>query len=86
MPELDGAKTIQLYDVSVKTPKRADYVPAYVNIEEYKALLKATDDTATPLRDRIICRLLFEHGFCIGEVFGLTLKDIKSRENKDFTV
>lgn len=86
MPESDGAKTIQSYDVSIKTPKRIDYVPAYVNIKEYKALLKATEDTTTPLRDRIICRLLFEHGLRIGEVFGLTLEDIKSKENKDFTV
>lgn len=86
MPEANGAKTIQPYDIAVKTPKRTDYVPAYVNIEEYKAILKATEDTATPLRDRVICRLLYEHGLRIGEVFGLTLEDIKSKETKDFQV
>lgn len=84
MPESDGAKTIQPYDIAVKTPKRTDYIPAYVNIEEYKAILKATEDTATPLRDRIICRLLFEHGLRIGEVFGLTLEDVKPKETRDF--
>ena len=86
IPESDGAKTLQPYDIAVKTPRRTDYVPAYVNIEEYKAILKATEDTATPLRDRIICRLLYEHGLRIGEVFGLTLEDIKSKETKDLQV
>ena len=84
MPESDGAKMIQSYDIAAKTPKRTDYIPAYVNIEEYKAILKATESTATPLRDRIICRLLFEHGLRIGEVFGLTLEDVKPRETRDF--
>lgn len=86
MPESCGAKTIQPYDIAVKTQTRADHVPAYVNAEEYKALLKATEGTATPLRDRVICRLLFEHGLRIGEVFGLTLEDVKSKETKDFQV
>lgn len=86
MPESDGAKTIQPYDIAVKTPKRTDYVPAYVHIDEYKALLKATEDTDTPLRDRIICRLLFEHGLRIGEVLGLTLEDIKYKQDKDSTI
>lgn len=86
MPESEGAKTIQPYDVSVKTPKRTEYVPAYINIEEYNAVLEATSKTTTPLRDRIICRLLFEHGLRIGEVLGLTIEDIKSKETKDFQV
>lgn len=86
MPESEGAKTVQPYDIKIKTPKRIDYVPAYVNIDEYKAILKATEDTTTPLRDRIICRLLFEHGLRIGEVLGLTLEDIKSKETKDLQV
>lgn len=86
MPETEGAKTLQPYDIAVKTPKRTDYVPAYVSVKEYKDILKATEDTATPLRDRVICRLLFEHGLRIGEVFGLTLEDIKSKETKDFQV
>ena len=86
MPESCGAKTIQPYDIAVKTQTRADHVPAYVNAEEYKALLKATEGTATPLRDRVICRLLFEHGLRIGEVFGLTLEDVKLKETKDFQV
>lgn len=86
MPESDGAKSVQPYSISVKTPKRSDYVPAYVNISEYKDLLEATNNSPTPLRDRVICRLLFEHGLRIGEVLGLTIEDIKSKENKDFTV
>lgn len=86
MPESDGAKSVRPYLVSVKTPKRSDYVPAYVNIGEYKNLLEATSTSPTPLRDRVICRLLFEHGLRIGEVLGLTIEDIKSKENKDFTV
>lgn len=84
MPESDGATTVQLYDISVKTPNRTEYVPAYVNIEEYKNVLDAANKTSTPLRDRIICRLLFEHGLRIGEVLGLTIEDIKSKETKDF--
>lgn len=86
IPESEGAKTIQPYDITVKTQNRTDYVPAYINIQEYKKLLTAAKDTKTPLRDRVICRLLFEHGLRIGEVFGLTLEDFKSKVKKDFTV
>lgn len=86
MPESEGAKTVRLYNVKVKTPKRTDYVPSYVNIEEYKNILETIKGTTTPLRDRVICRLLFEHGLRIGEVLGLTLEDIKMKETKDFQV
>lgn len=86
MPESDSAKTIHTYAIAVKTQTRKDYVPAYINIHEYKALLQVAKNTKTPLRDRVICRLLFEHGLRIGEVLGLTLEDIKAKENKDFTV
>lgn len=86
MPESEGAKTIQPYNIAVKTPKRTDYVPSYVNVDEYKSILDAANNTATPLRDKIICRLLFEHGLRIGEVLGLTIEDIKLKETKDFQV
>ena len=86
MPESEGAKTMKPYSVSVKTPKRSDYVPAYISIDEYKCLLEATNNSPTPLRDKVICRLMFEHGLRIGEVLGLSIEDIKSKEKKDFTV
>jgi len=86
MPESDGAKTIHTYEVAVKTPNRSESVPAYINIEEYKALLAVAEKTSTPLRDKVICRLLFEHGLRIGEVLGLTIEDIKSKEGKDFRI
>lgn len=86
MPESEGAKTLHPYEVKVKSPKRTDYVPAYINLTEYKAILKACEDTSTPLRDKVICRLLFEHGLRIGEVLGITIEDIKTKETKDFQV
>lgn len=86
MPESDGAKTLQPYAVKIKTPKQTDYIPAYVNLSEYKSILKACEDTTTPLRDKVICRLLFEHGLRIGEVLGITIEDIKSKETNDFQV
>ena len=86
IPESDGAKTLQSYEVKVKMPKRADYVPAYINLSEYKSILTECEGTTTPLRDKVICRLLFEHGLRIGEVLGLTIEDIKFKETKDFQV
>ena len=86
IPESGGKKTIKAYDITVKTKQGTDYVSAYVNIEEYKDILKAAENTSTPLRDRVICRLLFEHGLRIGEALGLTLEDIKSKTRKDYTV
>ena len=86
MPESDGAKTIQTYDVNVKTSNSDAYVPAYISLSDYKDILNACAATKTPLRDRVICRLLFEHGLRIGEVFGLTLEDIKTKELDDFQV
>ena len=86
MSESDGVRTVRPYKISVKTPKRSEYIPAYINIHEYKAILRATAETAASLRDRVICRLLFEHGLRIGETLGLTLEDLKSKVTKDFQV
>lgn len=86
MPESEGAKTIQTYDISVKVQNKEKYVPSYINFSEYKTILDVTKSTTTPLRDRVICRLLYEHGLRIGEVLGLTLEDIKYKETKDFQI
>lgn len=83
LPESDSAISVNTYSVNVKNSDKHDYVPAYVRKHEYIALLKACEKSTTPLRDRIICRLIFEHGIRIGEVLGITLQDIRPRMKDD---
>lgn len=49
--------------------------PKYVSVDQYKTLLKQVS-RHEDLRDRVIIRLMREHGLRIGEVLGLTLEDI----------
>ena len=85
MPDTLGAKTTETYDIQVQV-QNSKYVPAYINVDEYKRVLEATAKTKTPKRDRIICRLMFEHGLRLGEVLGLTLEDIGYKQIQDDTL
>lgn len=85
-PNSDEVNNVTPYEIKVKTNNENEYVPAYISIEEYKKILNITKDTKTPLRDRVIIRLMFEHGLRIGEVLGITLEDIKFREKENFQV
>lgn len=84
LPETDSAKTINTYFINVKTNKK-DYVPAYINIDEYKRIIDIINKSYT-LRDKVIVRLMYEHGLRLGEVLGLTLEDFKQKENNDFLI
>ena len=60
------------YEVSAQVPAQAE-VPAYISIDEYRALLDAVPQGSA---DRIIERLMFEHGLRRGECLGLSLSDL----------
>lgn len=83
-PESMGAKTTEMYVINV-IPKKRDDVPKYINVNDFRTICEIIDREYT-LRDRIIVRLMFEHGLRIGEVLGLTLEDICYKEDKDFNI
>lgn len=85
MPESGGAHTINTYSISVKTNTKTDYVPQYISIDEFKNITNIIDKEYS-LRDRILCRLMFEHGLRLGECLGLTLEDIKFKQNNNFQI
>lgn len=66
------------YDVKARPSPEAAEVPAYIRLDEYRAILRACKDTKQAACNRIIIRLIFEHGLRLGEVLGLTLEDIVS--------
>lgn len=64
------------YEATVKTVREL-MAPMCVSTPQYIALLN-TDALRTNLRNRVIVRLMREHGLRIGEVLGLTLEDIST--------
>ena len=48
----------------------------YITPVQFKGILDVCTKTLTPLRDQIICRLMFEHGLHIKEILALTLEDV----------
>ena len=69
------------YDIGVKTTAEL-MAPKYVSTSQYLDLLE-TKHLKDSLRDRVIVRLMGEHGLRIGEVLGLTLEDICSYVDDD---
>ena len=71
------------YDVKAKgAPEKAE-VPAYISLDEYRKILLACKASEQPACNRIIIRLIYEHGLRLGEVLGLTLEDVVGFEGRD---
>lgn len=85
LPESMGAKTINPFDINVIKQNNNNNVPSYIRISDFKKIINVIDSEYT-LRDKIIVRLMFEHGLRIGEVLGLTLEDLKYKQDKNFNV
>lgn len=74
------------YNIRVKTETQNE-VPKYISVPEYRKLMNSFDTSdITQLGDRIICRLMFEHGGRLGESLGLTLEDIGCTYKPDGTL
>lgn len=57
-------------------------VPMYVSVDEYKKVLDVIAKEYT-IREECIVRLMYEGGFRIGEVLGLTIEDVQCRLYKN---
>ena len=72
----------QSYKFKAKAHEKVE-VPAYIRLDEFKKILAECEKTDDPLCNRLICRLMFEHGLRLGEVLGLTIEDITSSADAD---
>jgi integrase len=71
---------IKKYTISPKVKIETE-VPSYISFEEYEKTIKVITEEYT-IREKIICRLMYEYGLRIGEVLGLTLEDFGGESNK----
>lgn len=71
-PDSQGQSTIR---ADAKRPVEA---PTHISVPEYKAILDVAGKSHDGL-ERVVIRLMFEHGLRIGEVLGITLEDIAVR-------
>ena len=72
----------QTYKLQAKSHEKVE-VPAYIRLDEFKKILAECEKTEDPLCNRLICRLMFEHGLRLGECLGLTIEDITSFADAD---
>lgn len=76
MPESNLTVSMDSYDISTKSNSNSqDEAPSYINLEEYKTLITTIKEHSSE-RNKILCRLMFEHGLRLGECLGLTLEDL----------
>lgn len=71
---------LEKYELSAKVSTSLE-VPAYISMGEYLELLEVVPKNDDP--DRVIQRLMYEHGLRIGEVLGLTLEDLCQERLRD---
>ena len=67
------------YMLSASVPESME-VPDYASLGEYRALLGVVPEGSA---DKILERLMFEHGLRIGECLGLTLEDLCQQQQRD---
>ena len=55
------------------------YVPRYISLEEYRKIIEHIESSNSEykLRNKLIINLMYTRGLRLGEVFGITLEDIK---------
>ena len=83
----EGETTMRFYKERNKNYLREGnaknkYVPEYIRIDEYIALIKIAQEH-NDIQGEIIMRLMFCSGLRIGECLGLTIEDIKQDANSD---
>jgi integrase/recombinase XerC len=62
---------------SLKTPKKANHLPAFLMINEIRDLLSAIDKhSEAGIRDRVLIELMYACGLRVSETSGLTLHQI----------
>jgi integrase/recombinase XerD len=61
-------------------PKQKFCIPEIFSYEEFELLIKASQDTTYPLRNKAILEVLFGCGLRASEVCNLTLSDIANRD------
>lgn len=94
-PFLQPKHTVVLNGMGMSFPQdethrlKADVVkkteaPRYISVPDYKKILSVIDEKWS-IEERIIIRLMFEHGLRIGEVLGLTLEDLDQSSYRDGT-
>ncbi|WP_026492887.1 tyrosine-type recombinase/integrase [Butyrivibrio sp. XPD2002] len=71
------------YDVSLIIGNKNHETPKYISRDDYKNIIKTIGTNEEKKAERIICRLMFEHGLRIGEVLGLTLEDVIIKKNAE---